>query len=134
MATNKSSIYSRYLIIVAFIALVCIAILFNMGRTIFAEGEAWRHKADSIGFRTETVPAKRGDILATDGRLLATTVPIYTMYMDMAVTEAHKDTFNRYLDPLCKALAQMPGEHNADGYRRLLTAGFHAKNNTICFV
>lgn len=128
MATNKSNIYFRYMIIVGFIALICFAILFCMGRTIFTEGEAWRHKADSIRFRTETVPAKRGDILATDGRLLATTVPIYTMYMDMAVAEAHKDTFNRYLDPLCKALSQMPGEHSADGYRRLLTAGFQAKN------
>ena len=102
---KNRSLHFRYLLIVLAIALVCMAILFKMSRTIFVERDKWQAKAEKPLYDTVPVVATRGNILAADGRLLATTMPRYTMYMDFAADGFDRDTFFRYLDPLCRALA-----------------------------
>ena len=44
-----------------------------------------------IAYREETIEAIRGDILAKDGRPMATSVPYYQVRMDFAVP--NQDTF-----------------------------------------
>ena len=109
---KNRSLHFRYLLIVLVIALVCMAILFKMSRTIFVERDKWQAKAEKPLYDTVPVVATRGNILAADGRLLATTMPRYTMYMDFAADGFYRDTFFRYLDPLCRPLARMPGHRS----------------------
>ena len=120
--------YIRYKIIISFVLAVVTLVLLRAGRTMIVEGEKWRSKADQIQYDTVAVLADRGDILAADGRLLATTMPLYTMYIDMGVVERNIDTFNYHLDALCRELAQIPGGRTADEYRRHLQAGFTARS------
>ena len=125
---KSKGLHFRYLLIVLVIAVICIAILFKMSRTIFVEREKWQAKAEKPLYDTVPVLAARGNILAADGRLLATTMPRYTMYMDFAADGFNRDTFNPYLDPLCRALAQMPGDRTAEGYKAHLRQGLTHKH------
>ena len=125
---KSKGLHFRYLLIVLVIAVICLAILFKMSRTIFVEREKWQAKAEKPLYDTVPVLAARGNILAADGRLLATTMPRYTMYMDFAADGFNRDTFNRYLDPLCRALAQMPGDRTAEGYKAHLRQGLTHKH------
>lgn len=124
---KNRSLHFRYLLIVLVIALVCMAILFKMSRTIFVERDKWQAKAEKPLYDTVPVVATRGNILAADGRLLATTMPRYTMYMDFAADGFDRDTFFRYLDPLCRALARMPGDRSAEAYKAHLRRGLTHK-------
>ena len=124
---TSKGLHFRYLLIVMAIALACVAILFKMSRTIIFERARWQAKAEKPLYDTVPVYATRGNILAADGRLLATTMPRYTMYMDFAADGFNRDTFNRYLDPLCRALAKMPGDRTAEEYKAHLRAGFSSR-------
>lgn len=76
---------------------------------------------DKIAFRTNEIPAVRGDILAKDGRLLASSVPYYKVRIDCTVQE--KDTFNKYIDGLCKELSAFFKDRSQAQYKKLITEG-----------
>ncbi len=48
------------------------------------DGPALRKKADEVVYTRVTIPALRGDILARDERILATTIPMFDVRMDFA--------------------------------------------------
>ena len=60
-------------------------------------------KAVDIAYKEETIEAIRGDILARDGRPMATSVPYYQIRMDCTVS--NPDTFSKYIDALSQSLA-----------------------------
>ena len=47
-------------------------------------GESLRSKGERISYERVAIEADRGDVLAWDGRLLATSVPMYEVRMDFA--------------------------------------------------
>ncbi len=51
-------------------------------------------------YKTAEMPANRGDILAHDGRLLASSVPYYTIYMDTRSTGMSADTWSNGINGL----------------------------------
>lgn len=134
--TDKRGIYTRYIIIVLFIVVVCVAIFYKMSRTIFVERDDWRHKSDSVRYDTTLVPAMRGDILAADGRLLASAVLQYNLYVDAKILFANKwedakktkvDTlFEGRLDTLCMQLSEILGDRTPAEYERHLRAGLQS--------
>lgn len=76
---------------------------------------------DQIAYRTKETEPIRGDILAKDGRLLASSVPYYKIYMDCTVSE--KDTFDKYIDGLSKALEVFYKDRTALQYKKYITDG-----------
>ena len=52
----------------------------------FVEGQKWAEMGRNISTRLMMVPANRGDILDSDGRILASSVPYYNIYMDTRST------------------------------------------------
>lgn len=61
---KSKGLHFRYLLIVLVIAVICLAILFKMSRTIFVEREKWQAKAEKPLYDTVPVLAARGNILA----------------------------------------------------------------------
>ena len=53
--------------------------------------------------------ANRGDILTDDGRLLASSVPYYTIYMDTRSTGMSASTFSNGINGLSAGLARLLG-------------------------
>lgn len=74
--------------------------------------------SDEIAYREETIDANRGDILACDGRPLATSIPYYRVRMDCVVP--NKDTFDKYIDDLSAELSKFFKDKSAAAYKREL--------------
>ena len=81
MAVNKKNIMTRYFFVVLLLSLVGIAVLVKAGVIMFAEQGYWKEVADR--FIREGVPVKpnRGNILSADGKLMASSLPEYRIYM-----------------------------------------------------
>jgi cell division protein FtsI (penicillin-binding protein 3) len=67
------------------------------------EGQRWRDEGASAYIKPHKVEAERGNIMADDGSLLATSIPYYNLYFD-AVAASDYD-FNENLDTLAQCLA-----------------------------
>ena len=72
--------------------------------------------AVEIAYREETIEAIRGDILSSDGRPMATSVPYYQVRMDCIVPNT--DTFNKYIDQLSTSLANFFKDKSAKSYKK----------------
>ncbi|MDR0511359.1 MAG: transpeptidase family protein [Rikenellaceae bacterium] len=83
-------------------------------------GEELRGKAIKISFEREKVEAMRGDILARDGRLLATTVPRYEIRMDFAAAGLTDTAFKAGVDSLAAKLSAFYGDRSRESYRNML--------------
>ena len=68
-------------------------------------GESLRSKGERISYERVAIEADRGDVLAWDGRLLATSVPMYEVRMDFAAQWLADSVFRKYADSLAGALA-----------------------------
>ena len=82
------------------------------------EREKWEEMSDKYIFRISEVPASRGDILAHDGRLLASSVPHYNIRMDTRTPDAL--TWNSGIDGLASGLSRMFGDKSAADWKKSL--------------
>ncbi len=83
----------------------------------FWEGEHWRDQARRSTMQYQSIEAKRGDIFAVDGRLLATNVPIYEIRMDLSPRVTSDALFFAGLDSLALGLSRLFGDRSAARYR-----------------
>lgn len=74
--------------------------------------------AVDIAYREEKIEAIRGDILAHDGRPMATSVPYYQIRMDCVVP--NEDTFKKHIDGLSRSLAEFFQNKSAAAYKEEL--------------
>ena len=78
-------------------------------------------KATKISYRSEELNAKRGDILAHDGRLLVTSLPQYQLYMDCMLPD--EAVFKSGVKGLSVALSGFFGDKTAGEYEKILRDG-----------
>ena len=121
------NILSRVGIIYVVMLLLGLAIVFKI--VLLQFDAKLREKAEKISFRNEEISAKRGDILAHDGRLLVTSLPQYQLYMDCV---APADTvFEAGVKGLSAALSGFFKDKTAAGYEKILRDG---RANNRCYV
>ena len=60
------------------------AILGGMVKIQWIDGAEWRERGNCRTERTQIDPAQRGNIYSSDGKILATTIPVCDLYIDMA--------------------------------------------------
>jgi cell division protein FtsI (penicillin-binding protein 3) len=77
---------------------------------------------DSRTFRMSVIDARRGDILARDGRLLATALPAYDLKMEFRAAGLTDSIFALHLDGLSAAMSRFFGDKSAQQYKNLFTA------------
>ena len=73
-------------------------------------------------YKTGELEANRGDILAHDGRLLASSVPYYSVYMDTKSTGMSAATWSNGIGGLSEGLSRLVGVHSASGWKSAITA------------
>ena len=78
----KDQILARTGIIYGVVAVLALAVLVRIVMLQFVQSEKWASMSDKIVFRRQADKAGRGDILSDDGRILASSIPFYTVYMD----------------------------------------------------
>ncbi|MCU0454903.1 MAG: transpeptidase family protein [Bacteroidales bacterium] len=102
-------------------AVVALAILVRILILQTIQHGRWTAMAERYVYNTSEMPAVRGDILAYDGRLLASSVPYYTIYMDTRSTGMSSYTWNKGIDGLCAGLAKLLGVRSAAGWKAVIT-------------
>ncbi len=97
--------------------------LIIMGRVLyiqFVEGDYWKEQARAMTMRYVSIDAVRGDICADDGRLLATSLPMYEIRMDLSNKVTSDDLFYAHVDSLAFYLSRLFRDRSAAEYRSLL--------------
>lgn len=114
----KRSIVLRVRVVFILVALVACAIPYKVAVVQLKEGEKWRAKAEQVNFQYREVPATRGNIYASDGSLLATSLPFYRVAIDP--TMAKNTKFKSGIDSLSKMLSGFYKDKSATAYKRMI--------------
>ena len=85
---------------------------------IYVEGSKWEEKAEEHNMKYITIDPNRGDILADDGRLLASSVPYYEIRMDLMSTAMSGETFREKVDSLAFCLSKLFNDKSQAAYKR----------------
>lgn len=122
----KKVVLARYGVIVTFLMLFAVMIIFTASRLVFSsEGKKWREVGEKeTVIRDRVILPERGSIYTHDGRLLATTEPLYSIYMDFWADGMEKDTLNKYVGELSQALAKKFPDRQAAQYKSLILNGW----------
>lgn len=121
---DKQMSYRIYL--VAFgIFLMAMAVVFKLSRIQWVEGAHYRKLAAEQTVKDFVIPANKGNIYSSDGSLLATSIPNYTIRFD-AVAPKEED-FDKNIEGLADSLSVMLGKPSSYYHSELRKA--HANKN-----
>ena len=108
MMPNQKNIMTRYSFIILVMVLIGIAIICKAGVIMFAERQYWKDVADRFVKENVTVRPTRGNIISSDGQLMASSLPEYKIYMDFKAGGYLKDSLLMlYMDSICDGLHQI---------------------------
>lgn len=104
--TKKRELLVRVYIVMIFVVLTALILFGKAVKINVIEGDRWRAKGDSLYLKFMPVVADRGDILAADGALLATSLPFFEIRMDLKADGLTNDLFNKNVDSLSYCLSK----------------------------
>lgn len=123
---RNKTILQRYGFLVVILLLVAGAIIFSAVKVIFTpEGKQWREvgKKETL-IKDRVILPNRGNIFTHDGKLLATSEPLYSIYIDFWADGMEKDTLMKYKGELSRLLAAKFNDRTAAKYREILENGW----------
>jgi cell division protein FtsI (penicillin-binding protein 3) len=112
MAAREEIVWRGALVYFA-IGLLAAAILVRILILQYVQRARWADMSEKFVFKTAEMPANRGDILTCDDRILASSVPYYTIYMDTRSSGMSSATWLNGINGLSAGLAQLLGEKSA---------------------
>jgi len=120
MAARDEIVWRGGLVYIA-IALLAVALLVRILILQYVQRTKWADMSEKYVYKTAEMPANRGDILTSDGRLLASSIPYYTIYMDTRSSGMSSSTWADGINGLSAGLAQLLGERSAAGWKSAIT-------------
>ena len=120
MATRDEIVMRGGLVYLA-IALLAVALLIRIIILQYVQRGKWADMSEKYVYKTAEMPANRGDILTSDKRLLASSVPYYTIYMDTRSSGMAASTWSNGIGGLSAGLAKYLGVRSAAGWRSSIT-------------
>lgn len=131
MADNRQNTILRFAIVFLFIAAGFVVVLAYIVRIQWFERDKWLQVVDNPKPNATVIDPQRGNILDCEGRLLASSIPGYYVYMDTRVPALHQggDTlFYRYVDSIAIGLARILPEKTATEYKAMMVRSFNTRN------
>ncbi len=124
MPVNKKSIMTRYFFIILLIGLVGVAIVVKAGVIMFAERQYWKDVADRFVKENVIVHPNRGNIISADGKLMASSLPEYKIYMDFKAGGKDKDSLLvSNMKEICQGLHKIFPDESATEFKATLQKG-----------
>lgn len=115
---------TRYFFIILVMGLVGVAIVVKAAFTMFAERQYWKDVADRFVKENVTVKPNRGNIISADGKLMASSLPEYRIYMDFKAGGIKKDTMLvNHMNEICEGLHKIFPDKSAAEFKRHLQKG-----------
>ncbi|MBS5539295.1 MAG: transpeptidase family protein [Phocaeicola plebeius] len=129
MVPGQKNIILRYTLIVFIMALLAIAIIAKAAIIMFAERQYWKDVADRFIKENVIVHPTRGNIISSDGKLMASSLPEYKIYMDFKAGGEKKDTMlMNHLTEICEGLHQIFPDKSAKEFRQHILKGRRQKS------
>lgn len=116
---NEKDIANKAYVVFVLLSLICIGIMGKVLMIQLVEGKEWKQKAENQQYEVRNIEPARGQILADDGSLLATSVPIYTLYWDAKSDAISKEQFQKDLDSLALSFSQLFGDKSKSEYKQV---------------
>lgn len=115
---------TRYFFVILLMGLVGVAIVVKAGITMFAERQYWLDVADRFIKENVMVKPNRGNIISADGKLMASSLPEYRIYMDFKAGGELKDSLLvSHMNEICEGLHQIFPEKSAAQFKAHLQKG-----------
>jgi cell division protein FtsI (penicillin-binding protein 3) len=129
----KNEVLVRVYAVTAVVTLIALVIFLKAFKLVTQEGERWRKEADKSQLRNREMPGERGNILAEDGALLATSIPYFETRMDFGASGLGQEEFAKGMDSLAWYLANYltPQANNYDQWREFLWQHHNAKSRYV---
>ncbi len=119
----------RFRVYIAFtcICLLGLAIILKAAAIQAKEGKELRQLATDMHMKTDTMYAERGNIYTESGELLCSSIPQFDIHLDPTVVK--RDSFNKYLDTLCRGIYAVLGTKTPGIYRAELAQAYADSNH-----
>jgi len=103
----KKDILWRVYLVHFGLCLFGIAIIVQVFRIQYIQGSYWHAKAETATTEMRNIEAKRGNIYSEDGSLMAISVPVYDIRMDVNAAALTNEIWNKNIDSLSLCLANL---------------------------
>ena len=120
MTEIKREILKKVYLIYFIILLIGVAIIAKVVYIQYFEGPELIKNAQRQELEYFTIKAVRGNIYSDNGSLLATSVPIFDIRMDVASPLISEELFNQKVDSLAYRFALLFGDRTSSEYKRSL--------------
>ena len=120
MTDIKKDILWRVYLVYFSILLFGLAIIVKIFFIQFKEGPKLRVLSQTQELRAFNLEANRGNILAADGSLLATSVPVFEIRMDVASPNISDKYFLDHIDELSEGLSNILGNRSYKDFKNYL--------------
>ena len=129
MIPGQKNIMLRYTFIVFIMALLAVAVIVKAGIIMFAERQYWKDVADRFVKENVEISPNRGNIISADGKLMASSLPEYKIYMDFQAGGMTKDTMlMNHLSEICKGLHEIFPSKSVQEFRTHILRGRKKKS------
>lgn len=102
--TNKNHILFRYGLITVAFMIFSIAVVVKLFDTTVIEAPQWNERARKELSKTTVIPPERGNILASNGNILACNLKVYDIKLDLRHNKIPKDIIWAKIDSLADSL------------------------------
>ena len=118
----KNEVLVRVYSVAALVLVVAVVILTRLFTLTVTDAHIWEAKADSLYVKLVDVPSQRGNILADDGSLMATSLPFFDIHFDAKAEGLTAEIFNdQAVDSLAWLLSTYVDQQYTPGaYRQWL--------------
>ncbi len=120
MINIKKEVLWRVYIVYIFMLILGLSIIGRIVYIQFFEGNVWKDKAMKETVKDFDIKSIRGTIYSSDGRVLATSVPIFDVRMDVNSNLISDDFFYGNIDSLSFSLANLFKDKHQQTYRNNL--------------
>lgn len=109
---------SRFGYVFSFCSLIAVCIGYMLFSTTVVHADRWVFMGDSTLYSVKPIEPSRGEILASDGSILATNLYFYNIMIDFRAEGFKIIEFDNALPELCDSLAKYYPPHNARAWRK----------------
>jgi len=123
MDQRKNIINKAYIVYLG----ICLFSLLVIGKIVviqFVDGDKWQRKVERLTTDLREITPVRGNIYADNGNMLATSVPIYQIRMDMQADALTEEIFMSHVDSLSWHLSKVFPERTKETFKQNLKKAY----------
>jgi len=126
---DNDKVMPRYMAIAMVLTLIGFAVIGKALYIMTAKKQYWTEVADRQKRDSVIVKPNRGNILSSDGQLMATSIPEYKIFMDFQAAGFENDSlWLDKLDSICDGLHRIFPQKTAEDFKERLEEGRHKRN------